>query len=296
MLVLTADELRVAAKVSGSSVPGAVNGGWAEEDLAVADVVALRGLLARGLASARDVDSGIEVSLTAAAHDTLGPLLRPDLVIEVIRDTAISAQRWLVGQTADTAVVAEEREPDVWRLRPAGQPAHQVVAAIVTELISEFSPNRIPTGTSVTVRTSALIDAERHRMTSEPAAITAGLVDAGLSADDATTLATVLADINAFITVRLVNRVDGPPTADALTWLEAGASGTWLAVPKHADEPNDDPAVDREHQHIEDLPYLDELDPITELNAVSSTEIRAALAELLDAAPITLAASCRGIS
>jgi hypothetical protein len=285
MLVLTADELRVAAKVSGSSVPAAVDGGWADDDLAVADVVALRGLLARGLASARDVDSGIEVTLTAAARGALGPLLRPDLVIEVIRDTATSAQRWLVGQTAGTTVVAEEREPDVWRLRSVDASASQAVAAIVAELTGELPADAAPPGMVVAVRTAALVHAERLRLTGEPAAVTAGLVRAGLPSDEAAELATILAEVNAFVTVRLVDRVDGLRVAGALTWLEAGARGVWLAVPKHAGGPNDDPALDRDHLRVEDLPYLDELDPITELSAVGPTEIRAALTELLDAEP-----------
>jgi hypothetical protein len=281
MLVLTADELRVAAKVSGASVPGAVAGGWAEEDLAVADVVALRGLLARGLASARDVESGIEVSLTAAAHGALGPLLQPDLVIEVIRDTATSGQRWLVGQADRITVVAEEREPDVWRLRSADTPAHEVATAIVTELTGELPP--ACAGPAMTVRTSALVDAERQRLTSDSAAVITGLLTAGVPAADAATLAALLADVTAFVTVRLAGRTAGPPTSGALTWLEAGPSGTWLAIPTHAAEPDDDPAADRDHQRLEDLPYLDELDPLTELTAAGPEEIQATLAELLGA-------------
>jgi hypothetical protein len=222
MLVLTADELRAAAKVSGASAPDAVSGGWGDADRAVADVVALRGLLARGLASARDVDSGIDVALTAAAHAVLGPLLYPDQVIEVMRAAPAGTRRWLVGQTGDTAVVAEEREPDVWRLRPAGGPAHQAALAIATELVAGLPP-------AVTVPAYAV----------SPAA--------------------VLADIEARVTVRLVG-------ASTLTWLETGASGTWLARPGAAHEPNDLRTA--------------------ELTAAGPAEIRSALADLLGTASI----------
>jgi hypothetical protein len=279
-LVLTADELRVAAKVSGSDAR-MVDGGWADEDLAVADVVALRGLLARGLATTRAVDSGIELTLTAAAQDALAPLLRPELVVEVSRDTATGGQRWLVGQAADGTVVAEEREPDIWRLRPADAPVHEVVTAIVTDLTAELPPDPIPTGTAVTVPTSALVDAERNRATREPTAIVADLTGVGLRTNAATTVATMLADLDALVAVRLSKSIGGVRVTDALTWLEAGRSGVWLAVPTHVDGPNDVPAADDDRERVEDLPYLDELDSVTELSAVHPADVQAALADLL---------------
>jgi hypothetical protein len=277
-LVLTADELRVAAKVSGSDAR-VVDGGWAEEDLAVADVVALRGLLARGLATTRTMSSGVELTLTIAARGALAPLLRPELVIEVSRDTATGGQRWLIGQAAAGTVVAEEREPDIWRVRPADAPVPDVVTAIVADLTGGLLPG--PTGTVVTVPTSVLVDAERHRLTRDPAAVVAELTDAGLPDGAAATVATVLADLEAFVTVRLTSSIGGVRVTDALTWLEAGRSGVWLAVPTHVDGPADALSAD-DRQYVEDLPYLDELDSVTELTAVCPADVQAALTGLLD--------------
>lgn len=281
LLVLSADELRAAATVSGSIPPGMLDGGWADEDLAVANVVALRGLLARGLATVRQSGDDVEVGLTAAVSAALRPLLGSDVLIEVIRDTASDAQRWLVGQAGDATVAAEEREPDVWRLRPVDAPATQVAAGIVTELAAELPIDQVSMGTVATVPTSALLTAERRATTSEPAAVIIELTNAGLSDVDAATVAAVLAKVGAFVTVRRVSRGDGQRTVDALTWLEAGTSGTWLAVPMHTAGPDDDPARDLDHRHFEDLPYWDELDPITELRAVDPADIRTELAELL---------------
>lgn len=280
-LVLTADELRVAAKVSGSHTR-VVDGGWAEEDLAVADVVALRGLLARGLATTRTMSSGVELTLTAVARGALEPLLRPELVIEVSRDTATGSQRWLVGQAADGTVVAEEREPDIWCVRPADAPVPDVVTAIVTDLITELPSDLTATGMAVTVPTSVLVDAEQRRHTRDPAAVVAELTDAGLPDGVAATVARMLADLEAFVTVRLTNRIGGVRVTDALTWLEAGRSGIWLAVPTHVDGPADAPLADDDSQRVEDLPYLDELDSVTELSIVHPTDVQTALAGLLD--------------
>lgn len=279
-LVLTADELRVAARVSGSDAR-MMDGGWADEDLAVANVVAMRGLLARGMATTRTMDSGVEWTLTAATRDALAPLLRPELVIEVSRDTATGGQRWLIGQAADGTIVAEECEPDIWRLRPADTPVYDVVTAIVTDLTAELPPGPTPTGTVVTVPTSVLVDAERHRSTRDPAAIVADLTGAGLRTDDAAKVATMLTNLDAFVTVRLIHSVDGVRVTDALTWLEAGGSGVWLAVPTHIDGPSDVPVEDEGHEHVEDLPYLDELDSVTELSVVHPADIHTALADLL---------------
>jgi hypothetical protein len=283
LLVLTTDELRAAATVSGCTPPAAMDGGWADEDLPVANVVALRGLQARGLATVRQSDAGVEVVLTAAVRTALRPLLGSDAMIEVVRDTASSAQRWLIGQAGQATVVAEEREPDVWRLSAADVPATQTAARIVAALTAEFPTDPVFAGRGATVPTSALIAAERRASRYETAAIMVELTDAGLSDADAGIVAAILAKVSAFVTIRRVSHGDGLRTFDALTWLEAGTMGVWLTVPTRSAGPADNPAVDLDHQHIEDLPYADELDPITELRAVGLTDIRAELAELLDA-------------
>lgn len=283
MLVLTTDELRAAATVSGSTPPAAMDGGWAKDDLAVANVVALRGLQARGLATVRHSDTGVEVVLTEAVRAALRPLFGSDVIIEVERDTVSGAQRWLIGQAGGVTVVAEEREPDVWRLNAADAPATRTAASIVTELTAELPAGPVSAGPVATVPTAALIAAERCSSRNEPAAAIAELTNAGLSDADADTVATILGEVGAFVTVRRASQGDGQRTVDALTWLEAGPSGTWLATPMRSGGPDDNPAADLHHQFVVDLPYVDELDQITELRAVDSTGIRAELAEWLGA-------------
>jgi hypothetical protein len=89
----------------------------------------------------------------------------------------------------------------------------------------------------------------------------------------------MLADLDAFVTVRLINSIGGVRVTDALTWLEAGRSGVWLAIPTHVDGPGAPPA--RDDDRVEDLPYLDELDSMTELSIVRPADIQAALADFL---------------
>jgi len=281
LLVLTTDELRAAATMSGSAPPAAMDGGWADEDLAVADVVALRGLQARGLATVRHSDAGVEVALTAAVSTAVRPLLGSDVVIEVVRDTVSGAQRWLIGQDGDATVVAEEREPDVWRLSAADAPAPRTAAKIIAELTAELPADQVFAGTVATVPTPVLIAAEKRASNNEPAAVIAELTDAGLPDADAATVAAILVKVSAFVTIRRVTHGDGLWTVHALTWLEAGTCGTWLAIPTRAAGPDDKPAADLDHQRVEDLPYADELDSVTELHAVGPADIRAELAELL---------------
>jgi hypothetical protein len=283
VLVLTTDELRAAAKVSGSAALAAMDGGWADEDLAVANVVALRGLQARGLATVRQSDAGVEVVLTAAVCAALRPLLGSDVAIEVIRETPSGAQRWLIGQAGAATMVAEEREPDIWSLSAPDLPATRVAARIAAELTAELPTDLLFVGTVATIPTPVLIAAERRASRDESAAGIIELVDAGLSDADAATVAAILTKACAFVTVRRVSHGDGLRTVHGLTWLEAGTCGTWLAIPTRSDGPDDHPAADLDHQHVDDLPYPDELDPVTELRAVGPADIRAELAELLDA-------------
>lgn len=276
-LVLTADELRVAARAFGATAPAALNAEWAAEDIAVADVVALRGLLARGLAATR---SG-EVVLTAALFAALRPLLQADLLIEVIRDATTSARRWLIAQAAGGTVVAEERDPDVWQLRRADAPARRLAAAIVAELIAELPAASAPaTPQVVAVPTAALVAAERQRWRGTAYAV-AELTGAGLADADATTVGNLLGDVNAFVTVRLAAHEHESWTADAVTWFETGAAGSWLATVEQPADLTDDPATDRDQPQLDDLPYPDELDRITQLRAVTATEIQAATQALL---------------
>lgn len=103
-LTLTTDELRVAAALAGGRLPVALDGGWSTEDVPVADTVALRGLLARGLAVAEE----LTVSLTDTAA-VVTALLEPRTLIEVRRDGAAHAGRWLVTELA----ACTEARPDL---------------------------------------------------------------------------------------------------------------------------------------------------------------------------------------
>ncbi len=83
-VTLSSDELRAAARLVGRAPLPAFATGWKPAESTAADTVALRTLLARGLAGIVS-PAGVAgtVSLTQPARSALAPLLTPDQLVEV---------------------------------------------------------------------------------------------------------------------------------------------------------------------------------------------------------------------
>src|SRR5205814_3075321 len=113
---LSSDELRAAARLAGRAPLPAFTTGWDPQEAAVADAVALRGLLARGLAGIVSAGGCPDVRFTGPARSALGPLLAPDTLVEVTVDAATGRRRHLVGGLDDRTLLAMERHPAIWQI------------------------------------------------------------------------------------------------------------------------------------------------------------------------------------
>lgn len=115
---LSVDELRAAARLAGLLLPSLL---LDDDDLdaGVRDVVAVRGLLARGLVRLDSADA--TPALTAPLAALLAPLTRPSAVAELEFAVAGTVLRTVAADGPGGLLVMSEREPDVWLLLLSGQ-------------------------------------------------------------------------------------------------------------------------------------------------------------------------------
>lgn len=132
MSAYSADELRALATLSGLVLPPALDPGWAPDDVPVADVVALRGLLAHG---ALAVGAGGAPTPTAAVRALLAPLTDPTTVLDLVGP----AHRTVLAGDADT-VRFVEREPDVWSADRLGEPIDAVARQLLHDVTDDPAP------------------------------------------------------------------------------------------------------------------------------------------------------------
>lgn len=238
---LSSDELCAAARLAGVPPLPVFATGWAPEETGVAGAVALRGLLARGLAVVREPAGG--PGLTPAARWTLEPLLVPDTLVEIQRDEGPAGRRrHVLGEAGDRRLLAAERMPSIWDLMMIGEPIGTVARTLVDPLIPDSGRVAALAGRSVTASGRALAQAETMLAQDGEARLPRMLQGHGLDASAAGALATVLSSSRVLVTVRTVRREAGDAReADAVTWLDAGPSGLWLVTPAG---PEGDPDAD----------------------------------------------------
>jgi hypothetical protein len=226
-LVLTTDELRVSATIHGGRLPVTVDSGWSTEDIPVADVVALRGLLARGLATSHDTDVRLAGDLAAI----IAPLLSTSSIVEARRDGFVRPGRWLVATSTAGVVSAAERQPDLWHLGSGED--------LFERLLGHLDDTE-PARQGATVPTELLIEAER--LPAEHLAV--ALAERGLRPEVADLVAAVVAGLRATVTVRTLHRNGSATECAAITWLETAAAGVWLAIP------SDDEQTEANHTEL----------------------------------------------
>lgn len=238
---LSSDEMCAAARLAGLAPLPLFATGWAPEEIGVAGAVAVRGLLARGLAVVREAPDG--PGLTPLVRSALDPLLDPGAVFEIQRDEGPAGRRHhVLGEAGERRVLAAERTPSIWDLRAVEEPPAAVVRALAEPLIPDSE--RIPAFARryLTVNASALSQAEALLAQDGAAGLPRMLRGHGLDGAVADALATVLSAARVLVTVRTVCRLeDGSRAADAVTWLDAGSAGLWLVTTA---EPQGDPDGD----------------------------------------------------
>ena len=235
---LSSDELRAAARLAGRAALPAFATGWDPQEAAVADAVALRGLLARGLAGIVDPNGCPAVELTGPAWSALGPLLAPDTLVEVTVDASTGRRRHLVGGLAGRTLLATERHPAIWQISPDAR-APEAVALVVVDLPAGAAAE---SAVRMVVDPRTLAEAEVSQ-SRDSTGLPALLHGRGLSTEVARELAGVLPAVRATVTVRLVRQVDATTSAaGVVSWLDAGATGSWLVQP--AESADDDADAD----------------------------------------------------
>lgn len=237
---LSSDELSAAARLAGRAPLPVFATGWAAEDQGVAGAVALRGLLARGLAVVRDAPGG--PALTPAVRSALAPLLDPDAVFEILRDEGPAGRRrQVLGESGDRRVLAAERTPSIWDLRAVAEPAGAAVWSLAECLIPDSGRIATLAGRHLAASGRVLSLAEESLVRDGGTGLPALLRDQGCDGAAAEALATVLSSARVLVTVRTVRRVGSAShAADAVTWLDAGSAGLWLVTP--AESPTRRPA------------------------------------------------------
>ena len=263
---LSSDEMRAAARLAGYAPLPAFDPGWAHEELGVADAVALRGLLARGLATVCETPDGPDVRLTPGLRTALDPLLRPDAVTEIhVDEGPAGRRRHLVGESGAGALVAAECRPSIWDLRPTETPATAVVRSVAEPLIPDAGA---PEERRFTVSGHALSRADLLLARSAAPHLPQLLRGEGLDEAAAADLAGVLSSARALVTVRTV-RITG--AAAAVCWLDAGPAGLWLVAHGDQDHGPDEETGDEEPEYT--------------ITAAGHEDVRGALGDALEEQP-----------
>jgi hypothetical protein len=212
-LILTVDELGAAARLVGRTPPSPFAPQWTEAERGVAELVALRGLIARGLVVCPD---GGEPALTAPA--VLDPILDADALLEWIVDAAAGpGERTVVASAGGVSAVATQVRPGIWRVSPGA-----------------WTPPDLPASTvdiaGPTVRVDrATVGRVEQLLARDASGYVAGLLErSGLDSQVSALVAAVLTGARTMTTVRVV-RSQGPNvlTVAAYTWLDAADRGLW---------------------------------------------------------------------
>lgn len=243
-LVLGADEICVAARLAGRTPLPVFATGWAPDEAAVADAVALRTLLARGLVT---VEHPTEDPTLVLATDSLLPLLRPEAAVEVVSEgPGGDRRRWLVGEVGGRLLLAEERHMSVWHLSPGVGTAERHARFLLDGLLAGTTPTGATTGdpdsdptTPVRVPARIWARAVNRRSTGGGDTLDPWLRAQGLPGADARRLALLLNAEPTTVTVRTARHRGGELSeAGSVSWLTTDRAGIWLLDP--AAGPDDD--------------------------------------------------------
>ncbi len=198
------DELRLLASLSGTALPPSLDSTWLNGDEVVADVVAARVLLARGMISLRGSDT---LRVTAAVEKIFAPLRHATTIVEVeCRVAGSGTRREIAACGPEGGVHLVEREPDVWQLATCGS---------LPELTDLLPATATPLEVSFTVDASAF---DRTRLDRRFA-----------SEEVPTAFLSALDSWRTEVVVRAAQRLgDDRFALDELWWIDSGEHGLWL--------------------------------------------------------------------
>lgn len=210
---LTVEELAVGARLVGRTPAAPFTPGWAEDERGVAEAVALRGLIARGLVEAGV--AGDDPRLTPDTRSELLPLLAPDALVELIVDpTGGPRRRTVLGRAGGERRRAVEQSPGLWRVDGAD------------DLDVEPGCESTVEGVAVRIGRSTVDEVERLLAGGGAEFVPALLERSGVDSPHETS--ELLRRIARITTIRAVAQ-PGPDQrlASAYTWLETTGHGFW---------------------------------------------------------------------
>jgi hypothetical protein len=228
--VLSVDELRVLLLLADATELPLASDTEDTRSTDVADAVAARSLLARGLAHlVRE-----QLRIAPGARAALTPVTPADRIVQVELEASGALHRHVFAEGNGRALHLREREPDVWVVDP-------VACGSMSKTVVDLVTSHAAGSSGDTVATKIDIDAHTH-LQSDAAAVdgtTADVVQlllvAGVEVGAAKRWAAALTRRDGAGVVRVANRAAGLGCDPALTgqgigWVAAGSDGLWRVV------------------------------------------------------------------
>jgi hypothetical protein len=238
------DELRLLAKLSGTALPPSLSSTWLEGDEVVADVVAARVLLARGMVSLGGANA---LRITAAVDQMFSPLRQAKTILEIeCRAAASGTRREVAAWSPGCGVHLVEREPDVWQLAPS-QSRPQLADLLP---VSSATPGEA----SFTISLTAFDRIRLHHQAGQPAVANDLLSWAGVGVGDRSAWLSALDSQRSEVVIRSAQRLgDDSFALDELWWLECGEAGIWRLVSERASGDDETSTITVSSVRVDDL-------------------------------------------
>lgn len=221
---LSVDELRVIALVTGTALPPRLRSDLDDDDLALIEPVAIRSLVAHGLAVLTDEPG---VALAPGAANRLAPLLAPIAVAEVDVEVDGTEPRHhvVVAGERGEVLALHERELDIWSVERPEVPLSEVVWELLELSDDGLVP---PTGDRLTLPALAHLEVEGLGRAERWEAVTGALTEAGVGGETAQRWRAALQQRRLAASVHLC-RTLAPEIFEegTLRWLDAGTAGVW---------------------------------------------------------------------
>jgi hypothetical protein len=236
---LSSDELRVLLRLAGATALPLEADPENCSPTDIADVVAARSLLARGLAQL----VGAQLRIAPGAHAALRPVTPADRVVQVDMEVSGELHRHLLIDGNNRGLHLREREPDVWVVEQHADSSGDTgrAAATVNRTVLDLITSHVADSSSETTCTRIELDSQTHLQADATAFdgtaadVVQLLVVAGVEGGAATRWATALTQRDGAGAVRVANRAtylgsDPALTDEGIGWVAAGRHGLWRVV------------------------------------------------------------------
>ena len=257
---LSVDELRVVSRLTGMPLaPMLQEEPDDEPDAPLRDVVALRALVARGLAWLAAGEDGVtRPTLAPGCRRVLAPLAGAATIVEVELEVGEELLRHVLAEGQGGLLHLAERDPDVWAVGDDDRPLGERLATMVARHADGCAA---PAGVRVELPTDAHLTVDALLLEGFDDQVAPELERAGVPGEAARAWAAALTGRRGCGAVRAARREAGAFAAGDVRWVAAGQRGLWLVE--------------------EGEPDGDLSEPVTVARDVSADELLASVASLL---------------